>query len=123
MALNVIAERYEMAMKRGKTEPHQLGCDDGYSYVVKFQGNRLSNRVLIREYVASRFLTEAGYSIAEGALVEISQEFWGRNPVLAKFRPGLQFGSRVVPRASIFDVERIKDISNSGELAQIIVAD
>jgi hypothetical protein len=87
---------------RGASQPWLVRCDDGASYVVKFQNNPQHARVLANEMLASRLAQRIGLPVAAPAFVEIPDSLLGtsaqlsfevgerREPIL----PGVQFGSR-----------------------------
>jgi len=87
---------------RGASQPCLFRCEDGASYVVKFQNNPQHARVLANEMLASRIGQRVGLPVAAPAFVEVSRELMGGNPALVfevggrrePFAPGLQFGSR-----------------------------
>jgi hypothetical protein len=87
---------------RGASQPWLVRCEDGASYVVKFQNNPQHARVLANEMLASRLARLVGLPAATPAFVEVPKELIGGNPLLAfdvgegrePIRPGLQFGSR-----------------------------
>ena len=87
---------------RGASQPWLVLCEDGASYVVKFQNNPQHARVLANEMLASRLARLVGLPAAAPAFVEVSRDLIGSNPLLAfdigeRREPiwaGLQFGSR-----------------------------
>lgn len=87
---------------RGASQPWLVRCEDGGSYVVKFQNNPQHARVLANEMLASRLAQLVRLPVAAPAFVEVSGYLLGSNPQLAfdvgerhePIRPGLQFGSR-----------------------------
>jgi len=87
---------------RGASQPWLVLCEDGASYVVKFQNNPQHARVLANEMLASRLARLVGLPAAAPAFIEVSRDLIGSNPLLAfdigeRREPiwaGLQFGSR-----------------------------
>lgn len=87
---------------RGASQPWLVRCEDGASYVVKFQNNPQHARVLANEMLASRLAQLVGLPVAAPAFVEVSPCLLGTNPQLAfdvgehrePILPGTQFGSR-----------------------------
>lgn len=87
---------------RGASQPWLVRCEDGESYVVKFQNNPQNARVLANEMLASRLAQLVGLPVAAPAFVEVSLSVLAGNPELAfelgarrePIRPGTQFGSR-----------------------------
>lgn len=60
---------------RGGAQAHLLGADDGHFYVVKFTNNPQHRRILVNEWLASRFLAYLQISAPVPAIVELSPEF------------------------------------------------
>ncbi len=87
---------------RGASQPHLLRCEDGETYVVKFQNNPQHVRILANEMLASRLALLIGLPVPEPALVEVSSELIAHSPLLEleigarreACVPGVQFGSR-----------------------------
>ncbi|MGH9448449.1 MAG: HipA family kinase [Terriglobia bacterium] len=84
---------------RGGSQPWLVRCEDGESYVVKFQNNPQHIRVLANEMLAGRLARLVGLPAAVAAVVEIPVELVGvrRNQMVDGETPpcaGLHFGSR-----------------------------
>jgi len=87
---------------RGASQPWLVRCEDGASYVVKFQNNPQHARVLANELLASRLARLVRLPVATAAFVDVSGSLLGSNSQLAfdvgerrePIRPGVQFGSR-----------------------------
>jgi hypothetical protein len=87
---------------RGASQPCLLHCDNGASYVVKFQNNPQHVRVLANEMLASRLALLVGLPVPHPAFVEVSIELIERNSGLSlelgsthqPCLPGLHFGSQ-----------------------------
>jgi hypothetical protein len=87
---------------RGASQPWLVRCEDGDSYVVKFQNNPQHARVLANEMLASRLAQLVGLPVAAPAFVEVPPSLLGNHPQLAfdvgerrePIHPGTQFGSR-----------------------------
>ena len=69
---------------RGASQPCLLRCEDGASYVVKFQNNPQHARVLANEMLASRLAQLVNLPVAAPAFVEVS-------PLLIRGVPQLGF--------------------------------
>jgi len=87
---------------RGGSQPFLLGCDDGHTYVVKFQNNPQHVRILANELLAGRLAALIQLPVPRQAFVEVARGLISGTPML-KFEtagreeecvPGLQFGSR-----------------------------
>ncbi len=88
---------------RGASQPSLLRCENGESYVVKFQNNPQHVRVLANEMLAGRLALLIGLPAPDPAFIEVSPELIAGNPGLGfdlkrparePCAPGLQFGSR-----------------------------
>ena len=87
---------------RGASQPQLLRCEDGASYVVKFQNNPQHVRVLANEMLAGRLALLIGLPVPVPAFVEVPHELIQGNPALKleigarrePCIPGLHFGSR-----------------------------
>jgi len=86
----------------GASQPCLLWCEDGASYVVKFQNNPQHVRILANEMLACRLARLIGLPVPAPAFVEVSSELIRKSPLL-QFEvgsrrepclPGLHFGSR-----------------------------
>jgi hypothetical protein len=98
---------------RGASQPCLLGCDDGASYVVKFQNNPQHVRVLANEILASRLALLVGLPTPDPAFVNVPIELMSRIPALGEpgsspelHVPGLHFGSQfpgILGRAQVLD--------------------
>jgi hypothetical protein len=87
---------------RGASQPWLVRCEDGASYVVKFQNNPQHARVLANEMLASRLAQMVGLPVAVPAFVEVPSSLLGHPSQLVfevgdrrePIQPGTQFGSR-----------------------------
>jgi hypothetical protein len=87
---------------RGASQPWLVRCEDGESYVVKFQNNPQHARVLANEMLASRLALLVGLPVAAPAFVEVPCALVESNSQLVfevaehrvPIHPGIQFGSR-----------------------------
>jgi len=87
---------------RGASQPWLVRCEDGASYVVKFQNNPQHARVLANEMLASRLAQRMGLPVAAPAFVEVPRGLLAGNPQMAfdvgdrrdPIQPGTHFGSR-----------------------------
>ena len=115
---------------RGASQPWLVRCEDGHSYVVKFQNNPQHARVLANEMLASRLAQLVHLPVAAPAFVEVSRSLIGSNPQLAfevgerrePIRWGLQFGSRfpgILSQTLVVDflpdrlLRRVKDLTSA----------
>jgi len=113
---------------RGASQPCLLRCEDGASYVVKFQNNPQHARVLANEMLASRLAQLLPLPVAAAAFVEVSRHLIRGHPQLAfekgdrreAFQAGWQFGSRfpgIPGKTQVVDflpdrlLRRVKDLN------------
>src|SRR5207244_12111039 len=90
---------------RGGSQAQLMAADDGHEYVVKFQGNPQTTRVLANEYLAGRLARMIGLSVPEPFGIKEDAENIREYNIsfqLAETKivpaAGLHFGSRL-PRA------------------------
>src|SRR3954453_9381106 len=65
---------------RGGAQSHLIEADDGRFYIVKFQNNPQHRRILVNEWIASRFLEYLHIAVPATAIVNLSEEFLAANP-------------------------------------------
>jgi len=65
---------------RGGAQSHLIQADDDSFYVVKFQNNPQHRRILVNEWIASRFLEYLQIAVPATAIVAVSEEFLAENP-------------------------------------------
>jgi hypothetical protein len=65
---------------RGGAQSHLIEADDGKFYVVKFQNNPQHRRILVNEWIASRFLEYLHIAVPATAIVSVSEQFLEENP-------------------------------------------
>ena len=96
----VHARRFLRKM-RGGAQSHLIEANDGRFYVVKFKNNPQHRRILVNEWLASRFLRYLQIATPETAIVEVSAQFLRENPEVCislgrsrlEVEPGWHFGS------------------------------
>ncbi|MEP7363491.1 MAG: HipA family kinase [Acidobacteriota bacterium] len=87
---------------RGGAQAHLLEADDGHCYVVKFTNNPQHRRILVNEWIASRFLAYLQINAPKPAIIELSPKFIAESRGLhiqlgsshVPVPPGRHFGSR-----------------------------
>lgn len=113
---------------RGGAQAHLLGCEDGLHYVVKFKENPQHRRILVNEWLASRFLEYMRISAPEVRDIELTEAFLKTEPsvhIQAANRalpvlPGRHFGSRYPGNPAI---DAVYDFLPDSLLAQIVNQD
>lgn len=118
---------------RGGSQAQLMSADDGYQYVVKFQGNPQTTRVLANEYLAGSLARMVGLSVPEPAIIEVNAETihkFGISFQLAgtQIAPpaGLHFASRLIMDEEVHDwlpISWIGNIKNVKEFAGILAFD
>ncbi len=94
--------RHFIRKMRGGAQAHLLEADDGHCYVVKFQNNPQTRRILVNEWIAGEILSHLQISAPEQRMVAVSREFLEKNPEVClqsgnrpiPIEPGWHFGSR-----------------------------
>lgn len=118
---------------RGGSQAQLMAADDGHQYVVKFQGNPQTTRVLANEYLAGRLARMIGLNVPEPAIIHVDAETIRRFEIsfeLVEARvlapPGPHFGSRLVVDEEVRDwmpTSWIENIKNVREFAGILAFD
>ncbi|HZQ20274.1 MAG TPA: HipA family kinase [Terriglobales bacterium] len=95
---------------RGGSQAQLMAADDGRKYVIKFQGNPQTTRVLANEYLAGRLARMIGLSLPEPAIIQVDAETIRRCDISFQFggteiapTAGLQFGSRLIVDEEVHD--------------------
>ena len=86
---------------RGGAQAHMLEAGDGRYYITKFVNNPQGTRILVNEWIASKFLNYLEIAQPRTAIVEVTAEFLRENPEVYLQRgshrdpiqPGWHFGS------------------------------
>lgn len=130
--MHVVTATRHLRRLRGGSQSHLLECDDGRSFVTKFQHNPQATRVLANEYICSRLMKTIGLTVPDCAIVQIDAEFLKANPEVSftlahgsyQPAPGLHFGSRFVEADTIYDyVPATVPIKNVREFAGVLAFD
>jgi hypothetical protein len=122
---------------RGGAQSHLIEADDGRFYVVKFQNNPQHRRILVNEWIASKFLQYLQIAIPETAIVRLSEDFLAENPGVhiqlgntrAAVSPGWHFGSCFPgdpATVAVYDFvpdALLKQVANLPEFLGILVFD
>jgi hypothetical protein len=95
---------------RGGSQAQLMVADDGHEYVIKFQGNPQTTRVLANEYLAGRLARMIGLNVPEPAIVQVDAETIRRYDISFQLvgseivpLAGLQFGSRLIVDEEVHD--------------------
>jgi hypothetical protein len=95
---------------RGGSQPQLMLADDHNRYVVKFQGNPQTTRVLANDYLACRLARMVGLTVPRPVIIQVDEETIRQQQITFLLAgrpvaptPGLQFGTRQVPDEQVFD--------------------
>ena len=95
---------------RGGSQAQLMVADDGHEYVIKFQGNPQTTRVLANEYLAGRLARMIGLNVPEPAVIHVDAETIRRYDISFQLAgseivppAGLQFGSRLIVDEEVHD--------------------
>ena len=95
---------------RGGSQAQLMVADDGHEYVIKFQGNPQTTRVLANEYLAGRLARMIRLNVPEPAIIHVDAETIRRYDISFQLAgseivppAGLQFGSRLIVDEEVHD--------------------
>jgi hypothetical protein len=95
---------------RGGSQAQLMVADDGYEYVIKFQRNPQTTRVLANEYLAGCVARMIGLNVPEPAIIHVDAETIRRYDISFQLAgceivpvAGLQFGSRLIVDEEVHD--------------------
>src|SRR5947208_3296346 len=118
---------------RGGSQAQLMVADDGHEYVIKFQGNPQTTRVLANEYLAGRLARMIGLNVPEPAVIHVDAETIRRYDISFQLAgseivppAGLQFGSRLIVDEEVHDwlpTLWLGKINNVGEFAGMLAFD
>jgi HipA-like kinase len=118
---------------RGGSQAQLMAADDGHEYVVKFQGNPQTTRVLANDYLAGRLARMFGLSAPEPVIIHVNAEIIREYKIsfqLAETQmappAGLHFGSRLIVDDEVHDwlpTSWMGNIKNVREFAGILAFD
>jgi len=114
-----------------------MRCEDGHAYVVKFQNNPQSPRVLANEWLATKIGASLGLPVPPCAVIDVGRDLIERTEDLKidfgshqqPCTPGLQFGSRLVGglmpglATDYLPTESLQQVVNLDEFAGCLVFD
>ncbi len=108
-------------------------ADDGHEYVIKFQGNPQTTRVLANDYLAGRLARMIGLNVPEPTVIHVDLETINECKIEFQFAgtqmtpiAGLQFGSRLIVDENVHDwlpISWMGNIRNATEFAGILAFD
>ncbi|HWR44451.1 HipA family kinase [Sporomusa sp.] len=109
----------------GVTLPQFFRAHDGNVYVVKFQNNRLSSRVLVSELLAAKIGEIMGLCFPSSDIIEIDEQMVNENPYLLELgiNQGQHFASHYLEHAEYVGKDRLAKAINVPEMAGVILFD
>jgi hypothetical protein len=118
---------------RGGSQAQMMTANDGNEYVVKFQHNPQTTRVLANEYLAGCLARMIGLSVPEPVIIDFDAEIIREYNISFHFAEaqiaptaGLHFGSRHIVDEQVHDwlpISWIGNIKNVREFAGILAFD
>jgi hypothetical protein len=95
---------------RGGSQAQRMVADDGHEYVIKFQGNPQTTRVLANEYLAGRLARIIRLNVPEPAIINVDAETIRQSNISFQLAgsetlppAGLHFGSRFIVDEEVRD--------------------
>jgi len=95
---------------RGGSQAQLMVADDSHEYVIKFQGNPQTTRVLANEYLAGRLARMIKLNVPEPAIIHVDAETIRRYDISFQLAgseivppAGVQFGSRLIVDEEVHD--------------------
>lgn len=119
------AKKYLGSAKVGVTAPILVRADDEAAYVVKLKNNRLGAKVLVNEYIASRFAEYVDLCFPPSDVITFTEEFiaGSRRLTKRKARPGLHFASKYIDHASYVHRYHMGFVKNKDQIAGVMLFD
>lgn len=121
----LIAIEYLGKVGVGVTLPQFFRACDGNIYVVKFQNNQLSSRVLVNELFAAKLGAIMGLCFPPSDIIEINEEILNKNPCLLDLglEPGRYFASLYLECSEYIGRDRLDKAINVSEMAGVMLFD
>ncbi len=109
----------------GVTLPQFFRADDENIYVVKFQNNRLSSRVLVSEFFAAKIGNIMGLCFPLSDIIEIDEQMVRENPDLLDIgiNSGRHFASRYLNNVEYVEKDNLCKVTNVTEMAGVVLFD
>lgn len=122
----IIAKGQVEVINTGASKPIIVECFNNKKYVLKYLGNRQSDKILINELVCCRLAKQLGILVPEVNIIYIPEELIEIEPILQKLKipSGLHFGSMYDKDTSSFTGENsLKNVKNKEVIPRIIAFD
>lgn len=121
----LIAVRYMGKVGAGVTAPQLFRADDGNVYVVKLQNNRLGQKVLVNELLASKLGEIMELCFPPSGIIEINEQTMGKSPRLQGLGVSLgqHFASRYINRTEYVAKNSLNQVTNVSDMAGVILFD
>lgn len=121
----LVATEYLGEVGAGITAPQFFRADDGNTYVVKFQGNRLNSRVAVSELFAAKIGQIMGLCFPPSDIIKVDKQLVNENPSLLEvgLNAGRHFASRFLDHAEDVGRKGLYKATNVSELAGVVLFD
>ncbi|MBP2652582.1 MAG: hypothetical protein H6Q73_151 [Firmicutes bacterium] len=109
----------------GATSPQLFRADDGKSYVVKLQNNRLGPRVLANELLGTRLGERLGLCFPPGGIIKLDDRLIRKSRILsnAHVSPGKHFACQYLNGTQYLCVHNLHKAINKPEMAGVMLFD
>jgi len=109
----------------GVTGPQFFRAEDGKTYVVKLQNNRLGAKVLVSEFLAAKFGEIMDLCFPYSSIIQIDEQMLQRSPLLMALdvSPGRHFASRYLKHAEYVGKHNLNKAVNTAEMAGVMLFD
>lgn len=118
-----MAKRFVGKIDTGLSKPVLVECINNNVYVIKYIGNKVSNKILINDLICSRLAKKVGIMVPAPEIVFIPEELIEIDPELnrAGVPSGKHFGSLYYKNSIAFTGENIlKYVTNKEQIPKII---
>jgi hypothetical protein len=119
------AVTYLGAVGLGVTSPQLFRADDGEVYVVKLQNNRLGTKVLVNEFLASRFAIAMDLCFPPGGLISIDEQVIQKSRRLraAGVKTSPHFASKYLSNTTYVVRRNLFKAVNKSQMAGVMLFD
>jgi hypothetical protein len=109
---------------RGVTAPHLFTADDGETYVVKFQANKIGPKVLVNELLAAKLGERWQLCFPPGGLIYLSQKVVNQEYYLSqRVQAGVHFASRFLSSCRYLNRLLLHKAVNKPDMAGVMLFD
>jgi hypothetical protein len=121
----LVATDYLGPVGLGATLPQLFRANDGKTYVVKLQNNRMGPRILANELLATKFGELLGLCFPSGGIIKLDERLINRQRRLlrAGVTPGRHFGCELLKRSQYVVRHNLYKAVNKAEMAGVMLFD